>query len=372
MEPPDADRRRPPVRLRALRAPARAAAVRALALGAVARRDDDRRRLAALAPPGGRALRLHAAEFGHRLFGLAAPERGPDAGSGDLRPGDGRARSRSARSPACWCRARSSAPRRRPSGNTFARERWYHRPRRGVRRPPIAPSRAARAARRDRLQLPLVVDARRPRAVRLHRPRALGGLRRPTRSACCRRSTPTGSPRSPADAAFTGRLEALRETLETALAEDTLEGDGHARRARGVLLRRVRRPRVAARLLGRPRRARRRHPQGGLRPGAAARGRRPDVPPRLLPPAHRRLGLAARVLGRDGPRPRARRAGHRLRRRARHRHRPARRPRARRPDLARRRRPRPAAAARRRPPRERPSRTAGSPRACTSATATCA
>jgi len=38
-------------------------------------------------PQAGRALRVHAAEFGHRLFGLPAPARDPQAGSGDLRPG---------------------------------------------------------------------------------------------------------------------------------------------------------------------------------------------------------------------------------------------------------------------------------------------
>ena len=35
----------------------------------------------------GRALRLHAAEFGHGLFGLPAPPRDERAGRGDLRPG---------------------------------------------------------------------------------------------------------------------------------------------------------------------------------------------------------------------------------------------------------------------------------------------
>jgi hypothetical protein len=35
----------------------------------------------------GRALRVQAAEFGHRLFGLPAPPRDPRAGRGDLRPG---------------------------------------------------------------------------------------------------------------------------------------------------------------------------------------------------------------------------------------------------------------------------------------------
>jgi hypothetical protein len=38
-------------------------------------------------PQAGRALRLHAAEFGHRLFGLPAPAREPHTGAGDLRPG---------------------------------------------------------------------------------------------------------------------------------------------------------------------------------------------------------------------------------------------------------------------------------------------
>jgi hypothetical protein len=37
-------------------------------------------------PQAGRALRVHAAEFGHRLFGLPAPAAPPVAG-GDLRPG---------------------------------------------------------------------------------------------------------------------------------------------------------------------------------------------------------------------------------------------------------------------------------------------
>jgi hypothetical protein len=37
-------------------------------------------------PQAARALRLRAAEFGHRLFGLTAPREGA-AGGGDLRPG---------------------------------------------------------------------------------------------------------------------------------------------------------------------------------------------------------------------------------------------------------------------------------------------
>ena len=35
----------------------------------------------------GRALRVHASEHGHRLFGLPAPPRDPRAGRGDLAPG---------------------------------------------------------------------------------------------------------------------------------------------------------------------------------------------------------------------------------------------------------------------------------------------
>ena len=38
-------------------------------------------------PQAGRALRLHAAEFAHGLFGLPAPAREPHAAEGDLRPG---------------------------------------------------------------------------------------------------------------------------------------------------------------------------------------------------------------------------------------------------------------------------------------------
>jgi len=38
-------------------------------------------------PQAGRVLRISAAEFGHRLFGLPAPPRDPAAGGGDLRPG---------------------------------------------------------------------------------------------------------------------------------------------------------------------------------------------------------------------------------------------------------------------------------------------
>jgi hypothetical protein len=38
-------------------------------------------------PLAARALRVHAGEFGHRLFGLPVPDRERLAGAGDLRPG---------------------------------------------------------------------------------------------------------------------------------------------------------------------------------------------------------------------------------------------------------------------------------------------
>ena len=130
---------------------------------------------------------------------------------------------------------------------------------------------------------------------------------------------------------------------------------GHRAPAGRVLLRRVRRPPVAARLLRRPRRPRRRHPEGGVRPRRPARRRRPHVPPRLLPPAHRRRRLAARVLGRHRRRPRPGRARDRGRPAA-HRQRAGRRPAGRRPGLAGRGRPRAAAAPRHEPAREHPGR----------------
>ena len=38
-------------------------------------------------PQAARALREHAADFGHKLFGLPAPVRDPKRSGGDLRPG---------------------------------------------------------------------------------------------------------------------------------------------------------------------------------------------------------------------------------------------------------------------------------------------
>ena len=64
------------------------------------------------------------------------------------------------------------------------------------------------------------------------------------------------------------RIARLARVLEEDRARPETP-DRRARRPRRLRLRRVRRPPVAAHLLGRPRRARRRHPQGGERPRAS-------------------------------------------------------------------------------------------------------
>ena len=103
------------------------------------------------------------------------------------------------------------------------------------------------------------------------------------------------------DAGFLARLAELQQGSRPCWTRARRRPCPHPS-VRRLLLRGVRHPRLAAGLLRRPRRARGGHPQGGLRPRAAARRGRADVPPGLLPPAHRRLGLAARVLGRHRPR----------------------------------------------------------------------
>ena len=223
-----ADRRRPPVRLRAVRAPARPAAVRALALGAVARRDDGRRRLAALAPAGGpRAAPARGRVRPPAVRPARARARARWRAPATCAPGAAeRARDRLDHVHARAARARDArrvAP-RGPSGNTFPRERRYHRPRRGGRRPPhpASPSRSRRSRRS---------------------PTTTAGPGRPAAPSCSPRSTPSAgqacaanpvrllqethpdrlAARRRATPAFLERLAALQETLAAALAEETLE-----------------------------------------------------------------------------------------------------------------------------------------------------
>ena len=76
---------------------------------------------------------------------------------------------------------------------------------------------------------------------------------------------------------------------------------GQPAAARRLLLARVRHRRGAPAVLGRPRRAGRRPPEGRLRPRRAARRRRPVLPPRLLPPGAVSRRLAAGALPRPRP-----------------------------------------------------------------------
>ena len=115
------------------------------------------------------------------------------------------------------------------------------------------------------------------------------------------------------DPEFLDRVNELSEDLRRYLTDDRLvpAPPGRARRprARGqrprrpdagldrVLLHGVRRHRGAAQLLRRARRARRRPPEGGLRPRRAADRRRPAVPVGLLPP----VAVAGRLAGRALP-----------------------------------------------------------------------
>ena len=137
-----------------------------------------------------------------------------------------------------------------------------------------------------------------------------------TPCACCRRPTRRCVERAAADTALHERIAAVQAEVEADLARPDAEGDSVAyfcaefgvHRSLPIY-------------------------SGGL--GALAGDilkeasdlaradgrRRPDVPPGLLPPAHRRGRLAARVLGRHGPGAPPGRAGPRRRRRAAHDHR---------------------------------------------------
>ena len=118
---------------------------------------------------------------------------------------------------------------------------------------------AAGRSRAPRLQLPLVLDARGHDSSR-RSTRALGALRGEPRPAAAAR--PAGAlARAAADAELLERIE--RSRRRCARPRAPAAGRRPRRAPDRVLLRRVRRPPLAAGLLRRPRRAGRRHPQGG-------------------------------------------------------------------------------------------------------------
>ncbi len=170
----------------------------------------------------------------------------------------------------------------------------------------------AAAAGTGRLRLPLELVGGRPVAVLQHRPGALGTLRRQSAAPADRDvANPSGAGgRRPGDDR-PGRSPGAGNALRP--AAPLRHGGGQRRASGGLLLRRVRRARLAADLFRRPGRAGGGHPQGGVGPGAADGRRRPALPHRLLPPAHRRHWHAARVLARRRSAAAALRAGARRR-----------------------------------------------------------
>ena len=195
-----------------------------------------------------------------------------------------------------------------------------------------------------------------PRAVRVDRRAAVRGLQVRTRCGLLQERRPRTSPDAAEDEQLLRAAARLEELVAADLDRPPLPSPCRRNASGRLPVRRVRRPRVAAGLLGRPRRARRRSAQGGLRPGAAAGRGRADVPQGLLPPAGRRRRLAARVLGRDRPGAAARGARHRSRPGPADGHGPDRRVRRDGADLARAGRPRAAVPARHRLRRERAAR----------------
>ena len=351
--------------------PARPAAVRALALGAVARHDDGRRRLAAPRPQAGRALRMHAAEFG---TSCSACRRRARAARGLRRPAPGRCGARRDRLDHVPARAARARDARRAGARLVTRSPVI------AGTTDLAAASAALSSRlpeplgaagAPRLQLPLVLDSRRRGALRLGRPVPLGDVRR--------------QPGPPAPGGAHRRLEGAADGRRAPRRRAyALEERVFAEASRGAHRRRHRRPRGRSRSSAPSTASTPRCPiySGGLgvlagdilkeasdRGAAAGRGR-PHVPPRLLPPAHRRLGLAARVLGRHRSGPRARRRwspatdGEPA-----HGDRPDRRARRGGAGLARRRRPRAAATCSTPTGPRTAAPTAGSPRASTWATA---
>ena len=223
------------------------------------------------------------------------------------------------------------------------------------RRARAAASRRARPPRAHRAELPLGVGAGRLRALPGARSARLGAQRAQSRATALRPHEPRRRHRrrTRPDARADRAARVTRPRGGSRAPGDADRGSGRPGRLR---LRRVRRPPVAADLLGWPRGARGRHPQGRERPGAPDDRRRAPLSQGVLPAARRPHGPAARVLdsdharaSADGPRARRRRSPaspHLPMLRARHRL----------PRLARRHRTRPALPPRHRARGERPRR----------------
>ena len=256
---------------------------------------------------------------------------------------------------------------------TYAGRRASRQPRPGAsRRGARLPStRAVGRLRPPRLQLPLGLGPRRARRLpRASIPTAGSKVAENPVKQLQEASTAAAASMPPTTTRLLARAAAARGARAAPTSTVPPTTAPPRRPSDRVLLRRVRIARLVPDLQRRPRRPRRRHPQGGVRPCVAAGRGRPPLPQRLLPPAHRQPRLAARVLGRHRPGPPARRAGHRRRRRADHDQRQGRRPRGRRADLAHQRRPDPAATCSTPTARRTPRPPAGSPPASTSATRT--
>ena len=134
--------------------------------------------------------------------------------------------------------------------------------------------------------------------VRVDR-RSLGGPSTAIPSSFSRASTRERLEELAADDAFTSHLEAAWSTFQRYMQREgwfSQAPSPRRGRAHRVLLDGVRHPRVLADLLRRPRRPRRRPPEDGERPRAAARRRGPRVRRGVLPAGAQRRRLAGRAL----------------------------------------------------------------------------
>ena len=187
--------------------------------------------------------------------------------------------------------------------------------------PAIPPS--ARPLHRAGDQPPLDVGPRDAAAVRRLDPRRVGGVRpRPAAAARARSTRARGTQLAARPGGRHRDRRRPRRRLDEAIARDHAGSRRRPRVAaqpRRLLLARVRHQRDAAAVQRRPRRARRRPPQGGERPRRPARRDRPAVRRGLLPPAAQRRRLPGGALPAAGPEragaDRHRRRGHGRRRR---------------------------------------------------------